>query len=85
MNKNYLYIPMEIYSRELNGMLILSIMAANDGWTVVLSGKKHLFPIIDNLPNGIFLLKSIVPGEVHIQDKIRKYGHKIITLDAEGL
>ena len=66
-------------------MMILSILAAEDNWTVLLGGKQEIFPILDKLPNGIFLLKSIVPGEIHIQNKLKECGHKIATIDAEGL
>jgi surface carbohydrate biosynthesis protein len=81
----YLYIPLEIYSRELNGMLLLSVIAASHGWKVIIGGKGVLFPLIGIFPDGVVLLKSIVPGELNLQQKIREYGHKIASLDAEGL
>lgn len=84
MNKN-LYIPLEIYSRELSGMMILSILAANKGWKVYLGGKKVIFPHLDKLPEGIILLKSVVPGELGTQKKLTSFGHRIVSLDAEGL
>jgi len=76
---------MEIFDRELNGMLLFSLLAAQNGWQVLLGGKKSLFPLLGDLPQGIVVLKSVVPGEVEIQDKIRGYGHKVTSIDAEGL
>lgn len=80
-----LYIPLEIYSRELNGMLLLSTIAANNGWKIIIAGKSILFPVLDRFPPGIVLLKSIVPGEISIQQKLINLGHKVASLDAEGL
>jgi surface carbohydrate biosynthesis protein len=81
----YLYIPLEIYKRELRGMMILSIIAAKNDWTVIIGGKKLIFPNLQRLPEGLILLKSIVPGEISNQKKLMNYGHEIISLDAEGL
>ena len=82
-----LYIPLEIFSRELGGGILLANTALNRGWKVIIGGKKSFF---DNLyrfnPNrGIFFLKSIVPGEVFIQDRLKNCGHRIVSLDVEGL
>lgn len=83
--KRYLYVPLEIYRRELNGMLLLSLVASEEGWTVVLGGKSKIFPLLATLPEGVVLLKSIVPGELELQEKIIAMGHKVVSLDAEGL
>lgn len=85
MNKNFLYIPLEIYRRELNGMLLLALVAAKRGWSVIIGGKKSLFPVLADFPQGTVLLKSIVPGEVDLQKTIKSNGHKITSIDAEGL
>jgi surface carbohydrate biosynthesis protein len=84
-DNKYLYIPLEIFIRELKGMLLFSLVAAKYGWRVVIGGKQSIFPVLDKLPLGVVLLKSIVPGEMELQKKIASYGHKIASLDAEGL
>lgn len=81
----YLYIPVEIYRRELNGMLILSLVAAHNGWKVILGGKKEIFPYLNKLPEGVVLSKSIVPGEFENLKRIISEGFRIVSLDAEGL
>ncbi|MCF8057820.1 MAG: hypothetical protein K9K67_00880 [Bacteriovoracaceae bacterium] len=83
--ENYLYIPLEIYRRELNGMLLLSLIAVKRGWKVVIGGKRALFPLLDSFPEGVVLLKSVVPGEIDLQSRIRGFGHKVASIDAEGL
>jgi hypothetical protein len=84
-DSRYLYIPLEIFIRELKGMLLLSLVAAQYGWKVVLGGKQAIFPVLDKLPSGVALLKSVVPGEIKLQKEIISYGHKIVSLDVEGL
>jgi surface carbohydrate biosynthesis protein len=37
------------------------------------------------MKKGVIFLKSVNPGEVYLQSKIIKLGHKIVSLDAEGL
>lgn len=81
----YLYIPMEIFDREIDGNLLLATHAANDGWTVILGGKTEILWQISDFPEGVFLLKSIVPGETRFQDQIIERGSKVVCLDQEGL
>lgn len=84
-NKKYLYIPIEIYKRELSGMLILAVAAVHEGYDVIIGGKKNIFPYMNIFPEGLFFLKSIVPGELENLNKIKASGHKAASLDAEGL
>lgn len=78
---------MEIFDREIGGGLLLAIYAIKDGWQVILGGKASIFPNLSRFKKmpGVFFLKSIVPGEIHVQKNILKYGHKITSLDVEGL
>ena len=78
---------MEIFDRELGGSILLSKKALEHEWQVVLGGKFSIFQNFTKFKNmpGVFFLKSIVPGEVDIQKQILKFGHKIISLDVEGL
>ncbi len=82
-----LYIPIEIIDRELGGAILLAATAVSRGWTVVLGGKQAVFNNISRFSGspGIFFLKSVVPGEVIKQDEIKDYGHRVVSLDVEGL
>lgn len=82
-----LYIPYEIFDREISGALILAVEATLKGWTVILGGKQAIFENIYRFSSspGVFYLKSIVPGEVFKQNEITSYGHRIVSLDIEGL
>lgn len=78
---------MEIFDRELGGAILLTMSAIKNGWQVVLGGKGGIFPNLSRFKDmpGVFLLKSIVPGEVNFQKRILNDGHKITSLDVEGL
>lgn len=81
------YIPIEIIDRELGGALLLSAYAVSKGWKVVLGGKQAIFNNMSRFKDlpGVFFLKSIVPGEVFKQKEIMSYGHRVVSLDVEGL
>lgn len=82
-----LYIPVEIIDRELGGALLMAANAASRGWSVVLGGKQAVFSNMSRFraSPGIFFLKSVVPGEVFMQDEIIAHGHRVVSLDVEGL
>jgi len=82
-----LYIPIEIVDRELGGAILLSAEALSRGWLVILGGKQGIFNNMSRFRNmpGVFFLKSIVPGEVFKQKEIMADGHRIVSLDVEGL
>ena len=82
-----IYLPLEIFDRELGAAIILANEAARRGWTVILGGKQAVFNNMSRFvkSKGVFLLKSIVPGEVFKQEEIMSYGHRITSLDVEGL
>ncbi len=66
-------------------MLLFALNASQKGWNVVIGGKRFILPNLHQFPEGVVLLKSIVPGELELQEKILSYGHKITSIDAEGL
>lgn len=82
-----LYIPVEIIDRELGGALLMAANAASRGWFVVLGGKQAVFNNMSRFSTlpGIFFLKSVVPGEVFKQEEIIENGHRVVSLDVEGL
>lgn len=83
--EKYLYLPLEIVIREHDGKATLAQAAAEDGWTVVLGPKMPLYNIAGQLPEGVFLIKSATPLEAGQIRTLRSYGHKICSLDEEGV
>lgn len=83
--KKYLYLPLEIVIREHDGKTTLAHQAVIDGWTVVMGPKLHLYRVADQLPEGVFLIKSATPYERPQIANLRAAGHKVCSLDEEGV
>ena len=81
----YLYLPLEIVVREHDGKVTLAHEAALQGWTVVMGPKLSLYAVLDQMPEGVCLIKSATPGEFAQIDGIRQAGHRICSLDEEGV
>ena len=81
----YLYISLEIFNRELNGMLLLSLVATMRGWQVIFGGSSSILPHVGIFPSGVFLTKSSLPSDIERVNNMRNHGHKVVSLDAEGL
>lgn len=83
--QKYLYLPLEIVVREHDGKTTLACAAAHEGWTVIIGPKLSLYAICDQLPEGVFLLKSVVPNELEQIKDLKRAGHKVCSLDEEGV
>jgi len=83
--QKYLYLPLEIIVREHDGKVTLAHQAVQDGWTVVMGPKIYLYAIADQLPEGVFLIKSATPLEFHQIKSLRDNGHEVCSLDEEGV
>jgi len=76
---------MELVVREFDGKALLSAYAALAGWTAVFGWKRKLYEFAETLPEGVFLLKSATPNEAGQIKFLKKAGHKVCSLDEEGL
>ena len=85
INLPILVIPYEYLVREIDGAVLLAYEYGKKGGTTLIGQKQHLFPLIKFLKNSFWFLKSIVPGEIKIQQKILFYNGKIFSYDVEGL
>ena len=73
-NRNkLLYIPLEIYDRELDGALLLAIEAIKRNWEVILGSQEEIINNIENNLPGVYLLKHITPGQIKIQKRIMNH------------
>jgi len=84
-SNKYLYLPLEIIDREIDGKILLALTAIERGWTVYIGQRQKLYRKIYKLPKGIFLLKSIVPGDLVLMKKLIKNNFRIACLDEEGI
>lgn len=85
LKTKWLYIPMEIVDRELYPKLLLISEALGDGWQCVFGTKRALIDAADQLPPGVVYLKSVIPSEYDNMMRFKKYGHRLVSLDEEGL
>lgn len=83
--KKYLYLPLEIVVREHDGKVTLAQEAARAGWTVLIGPKLHLYAMQEQLPQGVFLIKSATPHELGQIRDLKLSGHKVFSLDEEGV
>ncbi len=81
-----LYIPVEIKTRELEAKLLVAFEAANNNFKVILGPKDKIIKKMPYLKRGIVLWSF---GNVKNYKSVFKYiknsGHKIATIDEEGL
>lgn len=84
-NHKWLIVPMEIFERELNGNLLLCLEAMNAGWHCIIGSKKQIYRTAKELPDGIVFHKSIIGSEKANLQNLINCGHKIVSLDVEGL
>ena len=85
MTNKYLYLPLEIVIREHDGKATLAHEAAMAGWTVVMGPKIPLYNVLDQLPEGVIFIKSATPLELGQMKALRRSGHRICSLDEEGV
>jgi surface carbohydrate biosynthesis protein len=85
MKKTRLYIGIETKVRELDGKLLLSCVAAEAGYDVVLGQQKMFLKRLGEMPEGILLNKSISPSKARKYAHYKKLGFKLVAYDEEGL
>ncbi len=83
--EKYLYLPLEIVIREHDGKTTLAHEAVSAGWNVVLGPKIPLYAVSEQLPEGVFLIKSATPNELGQIRTLKAQGHKVCSLDEEGV
>jgi surface carbohydrate biosynthesis protein len=80
-----LIIPVENQNRELDAKLLLSCVAAERGFPVLLGSRTFIHFEIASLPRGVYLAKSMRSLSERMFDILRKLGHEIVAWDEEGL
>ena len=82
--RRWLLLPLEVKVREFEAKVMLSCVAAEQGFGVLLGGNS--FNITGKYPKGVYLDKSISPNKYNTLDhQTRLLGNKIASLDEEGV
>jgi surface carbohydrate biosynthesis protein len=83
-----IYIPIEIKARELEGRMLLALVAAEKGHHVILGEKSDTAVLAQKgfLPPGIVHDKSLTPGDYKFKyyRNLKKHGHLITAQDEES-
>ena len=79
----YLYMPMEIASRELDSRLLIALFAVQAGLEVVIGQKWLLQKNARAMPKGYWIFKTLTPGDAKQMQRIQKLGHAIAAIDEE--
>ncbi|HEU4367975.1 MAG TPA: surface carbohydrate biosynthesis protein [Methylomirabilota bacterium] len=80
-----LSIPVESQVRELDGKLLLSCVAAERGFPVVLGSRAFVHYMMPFLPRGVYLAKSMRSLSERMFGIVRGLGHEIVAWDEESL
>ena len=88
MKKKHIYIPIEIYVREINPKIIFALKAALKNFRVYIGSKTGIDKIINkkirnNNRGGIYFYKSQIINNRNYIEKIKKSCEKFIVLDEE--
>jgi len=76
--------PIEIATRELDGKLLLATHLTARGYNVVLGGRSEVERDILKTNGNIIILKSISNRSIEFYKELKKKGHKLYLLHAEG-
>ena len=83
MENNYLFLPIETSTRELEAKLLIALEACNKGFDVLI-GSKRLFRLAKYLGKGVFLYKDASAPMEEIFKDLQSRGVKIAVHDEEG-
>ena len=79
----FLYLPIEVASRELHAKLLLSYFAVDRGYEVVVGWKRVINKNLRAMPPGIVMFKTLTARDGEAMDKARAAGHRVVALDEE--
>ena len=81
----YLYLPIEIWSREFHAKTLLGLYGASKGWSVVIGPKSEMHRRLPRLPRGVVLQFGFHKNFAAEMKRLRSFGHKVVAADEEGL
>lgn len=85
MKPSTLFVPVESRVRELDAKVLLSAVAAERGFPVVMGSRQELNFVIPRMPRGVFFAKSMRFTSDRMTRLIRGFGHDMVATDEESL
>ncbi len=80
-----LIIPVENQVREFDAKLLLSCLAAERGFPVLLGSRAYVHYIAGSVPHGVYLAKSMRAPSQTMFGLLRAVGHDIVAWEEEAL
>ena len=80
-----LIIPVETQVREMDAKLLLGCIAAERGFPVIIGSRAFIHFLVDSIPRGVYLAKSMRSLSIRMFDILRKLGHEIVAWEEEAL
>ena len=84
-HKPYLHLPIETKVREFHGKLLFSLIAAENGFNVILGGQHMLREQLQRFPRGVYIDKSVSVRKNKWFRNCRRLGNVVTAWDEEGL
>ena len=85
MEGKFIIIPIEIFVREFESRLLLTLKLAKYGYKVIIGSTTQIRHYTYDLPKGIILEKCISIQKQTRLKRLAKLGNKITVIDEEGL
>lgn len=79
----FLYLPMEIAARELDSRLLIALFAVRHGLEAVVGQKWLLQANMAFVPKGLWIFKTLTPGDAKHMMRARELGHRVAAIDEE--
>jgi len=80
-----LIIPVETQVREMDAKILLSCVAAEHGFPVIIGSRAYVHYQVASFPRGVYLAKSLRTLSIRMFKILRQLGHEIVAWDEEGL
>lgn len=80
-----LLIPVEIQVREMDAKILLSAVAAERGFPVIMGSRAFIHFQAASVPPGVYVAKSMRTLSVRMFEILRELGHQIVAYDEEAL
>lgn len=81
----YIYLPMEIKSREYMAKYILALELADRGYQVISGKSAEVEKLCLFGPPGLYIGTSLMKQHYQLFERLKKRGHCIAAVDEEGL
>jgi surface carbohydrate biosynthesis protein len=85
MKRSILFLPVEIYPRELISRFLLACRAAENGFDVVIGSVDGCINLAKAIGNGIFVDKCLATSHSNLHEQLKRHGLSVVSMDEEGL